>query len=68
MAQTGKSSDRCSGSAVSKNTLIYKKEWIFFFIENSDEPMVKNWALLVNLIFLILIKKNDSDSLTICQN
>lgn len=68
MAQTGKSSDRCSGSAVSKNTLIYKKEMIFF-IENSDEPMVKNWALLVNLIFLILIKKkNDSDSLTICQN
>lgn len=56
MAQTGKSSDRCSGSAVSKNTLIYKEERIFF-IENYDEPMVKNWALLVNLIFLILIKK-----------
>lgn len=64
MAQTGKSSDQCSGSAVSKNTLIYKKERIFF-IENYDEPMVKKLGLTCEPIvdFSYLLKKKiDSDS------
>lgn len=67
MAQTGKSSDRCSGSAVSKNTLMYKKERIFFFFYRELQTYGKKLGLtsepIVEFSYFDKKKKNDdSDS------